>query len=80
MPDTRAQTGETKVRFAKVTLYVAFNDYCTSVETTGQLPDNALDYVMPALEQGLDNDPDVTVLDFESEEMRLVTVEQAGSQ
>lgn len=68
------------MRFAKVTLYVAFEDYgTTSVGTAEQLPDNALDYVMPALEQGLDNDPDVTVLDFESEEMRLVPVKQEGA-
>ena len=59
------------MRFAKITLYVAVQDYVTSVENSPPQVD-ALDYVMPALHKGLDDDPDVTLLDYYSEDMRLV--------
>lgn len=60
------------MRFAKITLYVAVEDYMTCVETEQPPQVDALDYVMPALHKGLDDDPDVTLLDCYSEDMRLV--------
>jgi len=60
------------MRFAKITLYVAVHDYVTSVENEEPLHGDALDYVMPALHKGLDDEPDVTLLDYYSEDMRLV--------
>ena len=59
------------MRFAKITLYVAVQDYVTCVENEPPQVD-ALDYVMPALHKGLDDDPEVTLLDYYSEDMRLV--------
>jgi hypothetical protein len=64
------------MRFAKVTLYVAVQDYVTSVEN-GPPQVDALDYVMPALHKGLEDDPDVTLLDYYSEDMRLVPAERS---
>ena len=60
------------MRFAKITLYVAVNDYITSVETDEPPHGDALDWVMPALQKGLEDEPDVTLLDYDSEDMRLV--------
>lgn len=60
------------MRFAKITLYVAVEDYMTCVETEQPPQFEALDYVLPALEEGLNYSADVTLLDYDSEDMRLV--------
>ena len=60
------------MRFAKITLYVAVEDYMTCVETEQPPQFEALDYVLPALEEGLNDSADVTLLDCYSEDMRLV--------
>ena len=62
------------MKFAKITLYVAVQDYMTCVESNVDEASrsDALDYVMPTIENALDDDPEVTLLDYYSDDMRLV--------
>ena len=62
VPDTQAQTGKT-MRYEKITLTVAFEDYGSETYT-------ALDAIVPTLQEHAPSE--VMLLDYDAEQLELV--------
>ena len=69
------------MRFGKITLYVAVQDYQTSVETDELPPFDWHNYVIPMLEMAFDDEIQrtVVVLDALGDDMRLVPAKDGAA-